>query len=77
MFGYYILQGQNPAYLERQRLRNAARAEAFSAAIRRLRARGVHSASDGLALLYRRIRTSLLSVLRPPVISERKRRYTR
>lgn len=72
MYGYYILQGQNPAYLEVQRQRNAARAAVFRAAI----SGAGRFAIGGLAFLYRRIRTSLLSVLRAPVISERKRRLT-
>lgn len=69
MYGYYILEDLNPALLERQRLRNEARAAAFYAAIRPLRegtAQAVAALASGLwdaiDFLRPRIRTSLLSV---------------
>ncbi|MEX0922157.1 MAG: hypothetical protein WDZ84_05225 [Rhodovibrionaceae bacterium] len=68
MYGYYILEDQNPALLERQKLRNEARAAAFYAALKPLReglaecaAVSVAAAGNAIAFLMARIRTSLLS----------------
>lgn len=73
MYGYYILQDQNPALLERHRLRNKARMAAFYAAIGRQRrslARLLVAATAGVAhgidFLKTHIRTSLLS-RKPPL----------
>lgn len=68
MYGYYILQDQNPALLERQRLRNEARAAAFYAALKPLRdglaafaTASVPAARNTIESLRVHIRTSLLS----------------